>query len=106
MSLSDFVDEATCTHADPFLFQQYHIDLALPALQHCGLCPFWEECESLVKPKSSYYDGVAGGKVWRNGKVIARLDPDEPNRLIVGEEESEFDIDSLSEQDDMNSIPI
>ena len=86
MGLSSFVDEAPCRNSDPWLFDQHQIDLAMSALQICKGCPFWQNCNDLVEPKSNYFDGVCAGKVWRNGRVLAKLDSAFPNRLIVGEE--------------------
>jgi len=86
MSLIDFVNEAPCRNSDPWLFDQYQIDLALPALNICKTCIFWENCNSLVEPSSNFYDGVCAGTVWRNGRILAKLIPESPNSLIVGEE--------------------
>ena len=86
MGLSSFVDEAPCRNSDPWLFDQHQIDLAMPALQICKGCSFWQNCNDLVEPKSNFFDGVCAGKVWRNGRVLAKLDSAFPNRLIVGEE--------------------
>jgi len=82
----NFVAVAPCRDADPWLFDQSNLDLAQPGLKYCQSCIFWNECESLVEPKSNAYDGIVGGKVWRNGKVLAKLDPTSPNRLVVGED--------------------
>lgn len=84
--VANFVEVAPCRDADPWLFDQSNLDLAQPGLRYCRTCIFWQECESLVEPKTNAYDGIVGGKVWRNGKVLARLDPASPSRLIVGEE--------------------
>jgi len=94
MGLPEFVDDAPCRSADPWLFDQYQIDLAQPALSYCSRCKFWQECDSLVQPKTNHYDGIVAGRVWRNGRVLAKLDSSSPNRLIVGEEPDE-DIDAL-----------
>lgn len=93
MSLLEFVSNAPCRESDPWLFDQYQLDLAQPGLQHCKGCPFWQNCEDLVQPKSSYYDGICGGKVWRNGRVLASLHPTLPHKLKVGLEEDEVFID-------------
>jgi hypothetical protein len=87
MGLMDFVPDAPCAVSDPWFFDQTTIDLAQPGLSHCARCKFWKNCDDLVLPAKSNFDGVASGKLWRNGKVLARLDPDIPNRLIIGEEE-------------------
>ena len=84
--MGSFTSEAPCREADPWLFDQFNLDLAQPALNYCSRCIFWEECDSLVQPKPSFYDGVVAGKVWRNGRIVAKLDATSPNRLIVGEE--------------------
>lgn len=84
--MGSFVSKAPCRDADPWLFDQFNLDLAQPALNYCSRCIFWQECDSLVQPKPSFYDGVVAGKVWRNGRIVAKLDATSPNRLIVGEE--------------------
>lgn len=96
MQVPEFVAVAPCSKADPWLFDQNEIDLALPGLNYCRYCPFWIECEEWVQPKSNRYDGVVGAKVWKNGRVLARLDESSPNRLIVGEiDEQETDTDAM-----------
>jgi len=90
MGLLDFVREAPCRDADPWLFDQYQLDLAQPGLAYCQRCPFWENCDELVKPRQSHYDGISAGKVWRNGKLLARLDENSPFRLVVADEREEL----------------
>ena len=92
--MGSFTSKAPCREADPWLFDQFNLDLVQPALNYCSRCIFWEECESLVQPKPNFYDGVVAGKVWRNGRVLAKLDATSPYRLIVGEEPDE-DIDAM-----------
>jgi hypothetical protein len=89
MGLPDFVNDAPCRSADPWLFDQYQIDLAQPALSYCARCKFWQECDSLVQPQTNHYDGIVAGKVWRNGRILAKLDATSPNRLVVGEDSIE-----------------
>ena len=93
--MGSFTSQAPCRDSDPWLFDQFNLDLAQPALNYCARCPFWNECESLVQPKPHFYDGIVGGKVWRNGRIIAKLDATSPNRLIVGEELEIEDNDAL-----------
>lgn len=96
MGSDAFLLHAPCRDSDPWLFDQTHIDLAQPALNICRTCPFWQECEEWVSPKSNHYDGIVGGKLWRNGRILAKLDATSPNRLIVGEEpEIEEDTETL-----------
>ena len=92
--MGSFASKAPCREADPWLFDQLNLDLVQPALNYCSRCIFWTECESLVQPKPSFYDGVVAGKVWRNGRILAKLDSTSPNRLIVGEEPDEH-IDAM-----------
>lgn len=83
MLLIDFIKNAPCRDADPWLFDQYQLDLAQPGLQYCRGCSFWEMCESRVEPSTSNFDGICGGKVWRCGNILAKLSPDEPHQLII-----------------------
>jgi len=93
--MGSFTSQAPCREADPWLFDQFNLDLAQPALNYCSTCIFWTECESLVQPKPNFYDGIVGGKVWRNGRVLAKLDASSPHRLLVGEELDEENFDAL-----------
>ena len=93
--MGSFTSQAPCREADPWLFDQFNLDLAQPALNYCSSCIFWTECESLVQPKPNFYDGIVGGKVWRNGRVLAKLDASSPHRLLVGEELDEENFDAL-----------
>ena len=97
MSLLDFVEQAPCRNSDPWLFDQYQLDLAQPGLALCRNCIFWKECDALVKPASSHFDGIAAGKVWRNGNVLARLSPDSPYELLLGDEKEDlFDEEAMA----------
>lgn len=89
MSLMSFLNEAPCRNLDPHLFDQYQIDLARPALEVCKTCPFWKECDDLITPRANFFDGVCGGKVWRNGKVLAKLSHAFPDSLKIGDDEIE-----------------
>lgn len=86
MSLVSFLDDAPCRQVDPWLFDQHTIDLARPALRICQPCPFWQECEDLIRPRQNFFDGVCGAKVWRNGRVLAKLVPAFPHELQVGDD--------------------
>jgi len=81
-----FLDDAPCREADPWLFDQNKIDLAMTGLNYCRSCPFWSDCDDWVKPRQNFFDGVAAGKVWKNGRVLAKLDATSPHRLAVGDE--------------------
>ncbi|MGW0957290.1 hypothetical protein [Streptomyces sp. NPDC002545] len=45
-----------------------------PLLATCGPCPFHAVCIATVKPAQALFDGVAGGRLWWGGLVIAALD--------------------------------
>jgi hypothetical protein len=86
MSLISFIEHAPCKDAEPVMFDQHQIELAQPALNICKGCAYWDNCNSLLEPQKNFYDGVAAGKLWRNGRILAKLLPEAPHRLIVGEE--------------------
>ena len=64
---------AACVGANPRLFDQTDVLRATYALAHCRDCRIPDLCLAVVRPETSHYDGVAGGIVWRNGRVIGRL---------------------------------
>lgn len=39
----------------------------LEALKACNVCPVVKECDDFVRPKKSWFDGVAAGHVWIDG---------------------------------------
>ncbi|GHE80012.1 hypothetical protein GCM10014715_39190 [Streptomyces spiralis] len=45
-----------------------------PLLATCGPCPFRAVCIATVKPAQARFDGIAGGRLWWGGLVIAALD--------------------------------
>lgn len=47
--------------------------LCRTALDACGPCPFRAACIATVMPAQAKFDGVAGGRIWCNGEVIAAL---------------------------------
>lgn len=78
-----WVDEAPCagqwwmTDLPPHILERTPrakvVAAMQPTLKLCADCPFTRECIDRVAPKESWYDGVAGGFVWRNGQVIGGL---------------------------------
>ncbi|WP_198351490.1 WhiB family transcriptional regulator [Streptomyces typhae] len=40
-------------------------------LRACNQCPIRRECEAVVDPAHTWFDGVSGGRLWRNGKVVS-----------------------------------
>ncbi|MDH6111174.1 WhiB family redox-sensing transcriptional regulator [Kitasatospora sp. MAP12-15] len=45
---------------------------AAPALGRCARCPVRRECLDAVDPGHSWFDGVCGGRLWRNGRVVVQ----------------------------------
>ncbi|MEU3464913.1 WhiB family transcriptional regulator [Streptomyces sp. NPDC006733] len=39
-------------------------------LRACNQCPIRRECEAVVDPTHSWFDGVSGGRLWRNGREV------------------------------------
>lgn len=64
------LDDAACLGADPTLFDATSGEKMFDALSYCERCPVIVECDTLVRPRRSHFDGVAAGKVWREGKVV------------------------------------
>jgi hypothetical protein len=59
-----------CAGVDPALFDATTLEEAEPGLQHCRRCSTVEACLRAVNPRSTGFDGVAGGRVWRAGSVV------------------------------------
>lgn len=70
MSYMRLVEQAACRTADPRCFDAIDHEQASLALWYCRQCPVIDLCHEIVRPHKSYYDGVAAGKVWRNGLLI------------------------------------
>ncbi|WP_431770865.1 hypothetical protein [Streptomyces cucumeris] len=47
----------------------------------CRDCPFRAQCVDLVLPSASLFDGVCGGRLWRDGQVLATCDDARPAEL-------------------------
>ncbi|GGV26746.1 hypothetical protein GCM10010245_43920 [Streptomyces spectabilis] len=44
---------------------------AAAVLRACNQCPIRKECEAVVDPGRTWFDGVSGGRLWRNGRAVA-----------------------------------
>ncbi len=64
--------DAACIGHNPTLFDATEYPQALAALAVCGTCTIKVECLAVVRPGPSWFDGVAGGLVWRNGYQVRR----------------------------------
>ena len=63
-------DAAACRDADPQLFDAMSGPKVFDALSYCDRCEVVRECETFVRPRKSFFDGVAAGRVWRAGRVV------------------------------------
>ncbi|GAA4073893.1 WhiB family transcriptional regulator [Streptomyces hundungensis] len=50
-------------------------EAARPALRACGGCPVRRACLEAVAPRTSWFDGVSGGRLWRNGQEVSVAAP-------------------------------
>ena len=64
------MEMAACYGADPNLFNALTFEAAGEALSYCGRCTVTKQCEEVIRPRRSFYDGVASGRVWHNGVAI------------------------------------
>ena len=70
-----------CEGQDPWFFEdpfahQYALDI-------CALCPVRLWCLNQVDPARMYFDGVAGGHVWKDGELVRSWLPDKPDPVLV-----------------------
>lgn len=66
-------NHAMCNGANPKLFDQIeHNEYAEAALNHCKVCKVAEECLLIVNPTRTFFDGVAGGIVFKEGKIVPK----------------------------------
>jgi len=62
---------APCIGAEPMYFDQVEPNcMAEEALTYCARCPVKAECVMIVKPHESYFDGICGGIIWKNGRPV------------------------------------
>lgn len=66
--------EARCLAKPAYLFDQTEHDNLYTdlALSICSMCTVQEDCLIVVNPADSLYDGIAGGIVFKNGKIVDR----------------------------------
>ncbi|MFG2721602.1 WhiB family transcriptional regulator [Streptomyces sp. NPDC048416] len=61
-------------------------EAALPALRACAICPVRRSCLEAVEPRRSWFDGVSGGRLWRNGQEVTL--PTRPRAVRLQEQQS------------------
>ncbi|MER5481747.1 WhiB family transcriptional regulator [Streptomyces sp. NPDC002812] len=66
---------AACAALSPAVVFARRAKDAAPALRACAVCTVHTECEEAVAPAESRFDGVCGGRLWRNGipSVVPQL---------------------------------
>ncbi|MBZ9641379.1 hypothetical protein [Streptomyces sp. PSKA30] len=85
MSGNGWASEAPC--AGDFRFTPEETTAEAPTeplvalLAVCRDCPFRAQCIDLVLPSASLFDGVCGGRLWRNGQVLATCNDAQPAEL-------------------------
>lgn len=88
MSGNGWVAEAPCAGDARFTSEETAADptapLVLQLLAACQSCPFRAQCVDLVLPSSALFDGVCGGRLWRNGQVLATCTSALPTELREG----------------------
>jgi len=63
--------EANCIDKPARYFDETEYDsiIAEAALSICSECKVQEECLLVVNPSNSFYDGIVGGIIFKNGKI-------------------------------------
>lgn len=68
---SKLLDEGKCVGTSRFLWDQTEFnEFSAIALNICRECPVKGLCLQWVEPKRSFYDGVAGGHIFKHGRLI------------------------------------
>jgi hypothetical protein len=86
MSGNGWVAQAPCAGDFRFTSEETTAEaptepLVLSLLAACRGCPFRAQCIDLVMPSTSLFDGVCGGRLWRNGQVRATCKGAQPGEL-------------------------
>ncbi|MEU7566253.1 WhiB family transcriptional regulator [Streptomyces fradiae] len=61
---------AACSGLPPHIVFARRETEAGPALAACDRCPVVRRCLEAVAPAESWFDGVSGGRLWRNGRPV------------------------------------
>ncbi|MFE9258965.1 WhiB family transcriptional regulator [Streptomyces sp. NPDC006879] len=65
---------AACSSLPPGIVFARRESEARPALVACRRCPVVARCIEAVAPAESFFDGVSGGRLWRNGRPVRLSD--------------------------------
>ncbi|MEV5606808.1 WhiB family transcriptional regulator [Streptomyces sp. NPDC052225] len=66
----DWRRSAACASLPPHHVFTRDPDDAARTLRACNQCPIRAECEAVVDPAHTWFDGVSGGRLWRNGREV------------------------------------
>jgi len=70
--LSEKLLDAACLGDNPKLFDATSYPQAFAGLAVCARCTVKVECLQTVRPGPSWFDGIAGGVVFRDGYQVRR----------------------------------
>lgn len=67
--------EANCKDKPARYFDETDYDsiIAEAALSICSECKVQEECLLVVNPSNSFFDGIAGGIIFKNGQIQEKV---------------------------------
>jgi WhiB family transcriptional regulator, redox-sensing transcriptional regulator len=75
-------EKAACLGKSPKIFDAFTFPEAAEAMKICSICTVVTECFNLVRPNKSFFDGVAGGIVWRNGYRVRENNTTREDRIL------------------------
>lgn len=85
MSGNGWVVDAPCAGNDLFTMEEIATHVVPPLLltlfKTCQSCPFRARCIEVVAPRNSRFDGVCGGRLWRDGQVVVTSPGADPAEL-------------------------
>lgn len=78
--------QAPCIGSNAMYFDQIEPNaLADEALSYCARCPVKAECVMIVKPHESYFDGICGGIIWKNGRPVGSRIKPKAEKIVIDE---------------------
>jgi len=80
--VSNHLEKAACLGKSPQIFDAFTFPEADTAMSICSTCSVVTECFNLVRPNKSFFDGVAGGIVWRNGYRVRANNTTREDRIL------------------------
>ena len=65
------LEQAACIGMPPQVFDGKSAYDIHAGIMVCRSCLVRQPCLEWLRPRRTFYDGIAGGKLWRDGKQIA-----------------------------------